>query len=304
MSGELMKIQNLPMATMNDFVTVGQYLSKSGLLGINSAEQGFLVACTCHQTGISFIEFKQTYHIINNQLSKRSDKMQADFQKAGGVIEIVQKDSDGSIVKLTHGKTSYTSRCIWEEIKVEPFAKTKNYETPRKRMQMMWARAISDGVRTVFPEVAAGVYTPEEVETFDVEAPARATVTPEEATRMATGQSGPSSAKPIEATVSQPVYTAPVQPTVLHPVSPSPVAPIQPQQAQQMAQQQENEPTPFTVLNDQANLDYTICPVEGTLFRMPWAQMPMDYLEAAMSLNIDQKYKDEILKAKQQKGNA
>lgn len=295
MSNELARVQDLPMATMNDFVTAGQYLAKSGLLGINSAEQGFLVACTCHQTGISFIEFKQTYHIINNQLSKRSDKMQADFQKAGGVVEIIQKNPEGSIVKLTHGKTSYTSRCIWEEIKGEPFAvKSQNYATPRKRMQMMWARCISDGVRTVFPEVAAGVYTPEEVETFNDESP-KATITPEEATRMATKQ--------VEATVSQPVYTAPVQPTVLHPVSPSPVAPIQPQQAQQMAVQQESEPTPFTVLNDQANLDYTICPVEGTLFRMPWSQMPLDYLEAAMSLNIDQKYKDEILKVKQQKGN-
>lgn len=298
MSNELARVQDLPMATMNDFVTAGQYLAKSGLLGINSAEQGFLVACTCHQTGISFIEFKQTYHIINNQLSKRSDKMQADFQKAGGVVEIVQKDSDGSIVKLTHGKTSYTSRCIWEEIKGEPFAKSQNYATPRKRMQMMWARCISDGVRTVFPEVAAGVYTPEEVETFNDEAP-KATITPEEATRLATVYN----TKPIEATVSQPVYTAPVQPTVLHPVNPSPVAPILPQQAQQMAAQQEAEPTPFTVLHDQAHLDYTICPVEGTLFRMPWAQMPMDYLDAAMALNIDQKYKDEILKAKQQKGN-
>jgi hypothetical protein len=33
-------------------------------------------------------------------------------------------------------------------------------------MQMLWARAVSDGVRTVDPGVVAGIYTPEEVNEF------------------------------------------------------------------------------------------------------------------------------------------
>ena len=37
-----------------------------------------------------------------------------------------------------------------------------NWATPRSRMQMLWARVVSDGVRTMAPEICSGIYTPEE----------------------------------------------------------------------------------------------------------------------------------------------
>jgi Txe/YoeB family toxin of Txe-Axe toxin-antitoxin module len=277
------------MTTMNDFVAAGQILARSGLLGIANEAQGFLVACTCKQTGISFIEFKQTYHIINNQLSKRSDKMQADFQKAGGTVEIIQKDSNGSVVKLTHGKTSYTSRCIWEEIKNEPFAKTKNYETPRKRMQMMWARAISDGVRTVWPEAVAGVYTPEEVETFDSEEKLSPSEASQRAQSIATAQP-----QQVQVQVSQPVYTSPQEPSVV------PQAQRQPTAYELEAEASigvpantpppANEPTPFTIIEEQKNPDYSLCPIQGHLFRVKWETMPNEHLDAALTVAMPQGY--------------
>ena len=44
------------------------------------------------------------------------------------------------------------------------------YSTPRARMQMLWARCVSDGVRVVAPECVQGIYTPEETSDF-VEVP-------------------------------------------------------------------------------------------------------------------------------------
>ena len=40
------------------------------------------------------------------------------------------------------------------------------YSTPRARMQMLWARCVSDGVRVVAPECVQGIYTPEETADF------------------------------------------------------------------------------------------------------------------------------------------
>ena len=38
------------------------------------------------------------------------------------------------------------------------------YPTPWQRKKMLWARVISDGVHTMAPEVATGIYTPEELD--------------------------------------------------------------------------------------------------------------------------------------------
>ena len=48
------------------------------------------------------------------------------------------------------------------------------YRTNRSRMQMIWARCVSDGVRVVCPAACQGVYTPEETEDiaeYDIPAP-------------------------------------------------------------------------------------------------------------------------------------
>lgn len=47
----------------------------------------------------------------------------------------------------------------------------------RARMQMLWARCVSDGVRTVAPQCCCGIYTPEETDDF-ADAPRAASVQP------------------------------------------------------------------------------------------------------------------------------
>lgn len=298
MSGELQKYQALPISCMGDIERMGQLLASTNLFGTNNPADGFVIASMCHQQGISYMEYMQTYHFIKGKVSKRADAIQAAFQDLGGEIEIEQRDEKGTVIKLVFGKTKYTSRCVWEEIKTEPFATTQNYATPRKRMQMMWARAISDGVRTVCPKAVSGFYTPEEVETFDAEA----TVTPEAATKRAKKvqeQAQPTAQQPqqpqqpqtVVAQVSQPVYTQPQQ-TAQAPKDYSEEAeasrPTPVQQQQPTAQEQ--EPTPFTIIEDQKNPDYSLCPIQGPLYRIPWNEMPDGHLSAALEVNMPEGY--------------
>lgn len=133
------------------------------------------------------MDFMQNFHMIKGRVSKKTDAILADFHRMGGRHEIISRTTDLAEAKFVLGKTSYTSKISWDDCKAEPFiyqgkeedvvrqieagntanlmVKTK-YRTPRARMQMLWARCVSDGVRTVAPECVQGIYTPEEVDDF------------------------------------------------------------------------------------------------------------------------------------------
>ena len=95
MSEALVKrIQSLPVASMSDMMEVGKLLAQTGMFGTNNPAEGFVIAAMCHQSGMTFIEYEQTYHLIKGKVSKRADAIQADFQRAGGKVNILQRDAD------------------------------------------------------------------------------------------------------------------------------------------------------------------------------------------------------------------
>ena len=167
MSGELTVRGSMPVQSMTDIEAVGKYIAGSGMFGCKNEAQGVVLAMTCHMENITPIQFNRIYHMIDGKPSMRADAMLADFNKRGGKHEVLQRDATAASVKLNGTTFSLT----WEEVKKEPFVYQKdgktlktNWASPRARMQMLWARVVSDGVRAVMPEVAAGIYTPEEVE--------------------------------------------------------------------------------------------------------------------------------------------
>lgn len=281
MSEALIKqIQQLPVASMSDMATVGDMLAKTGMFGTNNPNEGFVIAAMCHQEGISFIKYMQTYHLIKGKVSKRADAIQADFQRGGGKLKIIQRDAEGAVVELEKEGAKFKSACMWKDCLLEPFVYKggaddlkkpeaqrvikENYSTPRKRMQMMWARAISDGVRTVDASSVHGCYTPEEIEDFDDERrgvhadlvkidAAEAAKRVEEAAATTTAFNNPATTSTRN--VSQRRATA------------------------------DNEPTPFEMIDKPAaSVDVSVCPVPGPMFGKPWADMPLEHLKAAETL--------------------
>lgn len=167
MSGELTVTRAMPVASMGDIEAVGKYIAGSGMFGCKNEAQGVVLAMTCHMEGITPIQFNRIYHMIDGKPSMRADAMLAEFNKRGGKHEVLRRDAEEAAVKLNGVAFSLK----WDEAKKEPFVFQKdgktlktNWASPRARMQMLWARVVSDGVRTVMPEVAAGIYTPEETE--------------------------------------------------------------------------------------------------------------------------------------------
>jgi len=164
----------MPVGSLGELVEVGRLFERSGMFGCREPGQGVVVALTCRMRGIDPIEFQATYNIIDGTPSMRADAMLARFGELGGSYKMIERTPARAEIHVTyreHDKERFS--LTWEEAQAEPFTKKKdggiktNWKTPRARMQMLWARVVSDAIRVVAPEVNHGTYTPEEVADFD-----------------------------------------------------------------------------------------------------------------------------------------
>lgn len=180
--------------------TMGRAIAKSQFIKCDNVEQGIVLAMTCYSKGIDFLTLAQRYDLIGGRLAMKSDAMLSGLRERGGKHKIVKRTEDEACVVLSYDGQDYESRITWQEAQGEPFIysgkeseilrmiavgnakglleKIKpKYASPRARMQMLWARAVSDGVRALCPEVNSGTYTPEEIADFE-EIPQRAILEP------------------------------------------------------------------------------------------------------------------------------
>lgn len=151
---------------------MGEWFYRSGLFGnLTSPAGGCVIAMACMAENRTPFEISKRYHVIDNKLSMKAEAMLAEFNSRGGKHRIIQRDGDCVAVELTpHGGAPVEFRFTWEEAQGERYVYGKdgktlkdNWSTPRRRMQMMWARVVSDAVRAVDPGVVVGTYTPEEI---------------------------------------------------------------------------------------------------------------------------------------------
>ena len=183
--------ETLPIHSMNDIAVMGDFVGRSQMFGAKNQAEGMMIVGICQQERWSYADFMANFDIIKGKLSKKSAAMLADFVARGGFYEIVQRNGDGSIIEFKKGKQKYRSECLWADVQHEPLPydmkegdaaamlangqvpplKAK-YATPRSRMQMLWARCVSDGLRAFDPACCKGIYTPEEVDDFAVVSPA------------------------------------------------------------------------------------------------------------------------------------
>jgi len=162
----------LPVVNIQELMAVGEMLAKSGMFGIKNAEAGFVVAATCHQQGMSLMEFQRTYHIVENKPAMRADAMLAEFRNRGGRVKIVENS-----VTRAAGEFTFEGQTVVFEYTMDDAERTGDcYEgksgnvkhTWQKRPEdMLWARLVSRSVRRLCPEINAGLYSPEEVADFD-----------------------------------------------------------------------------------------------------------------------------------------
>ncbi len=170
--------------------TLGAWMAKSRMLGVQTPDQGMVVAMTCLDQGITPLEFSRRHHIIEGRVADRADYMQATFQARGGRIDWETSTAEACRASFTHPELQPNGVTVEvtmaELIKAGVTAGKNGMKTNYKRhpRQMLRARVISEGVRMVDPSVNCGTYTPEEAADFEprdtIEAVAELIATPAE----------------------------------------------------------------------------------------------------------------------------
>lgn len=214
---------------------LGDWIAKSGMFGVTNPNQGFVIACDLFITGMPVMEYQKRNMLIQGNPSLPYDAMIAAFQEDGGKIKVVSKTPELAAIELTYQGETTKFSLSWEDAQKEPFVYAGNekatvaalakgekpelkskYATPRSRAIMLYARCVSDGIRTVAAKVNFGTYTPEEIEDFTV---IEGKVAPPAITATAPPSPSPAS-KPAQPPVQAP--TPPLAPSP--PVTPGSVA--------------------------------------------------------------------------------
>jgi hypothetical protein len=186
---EIIVYDQIPQADLTAAInSLGDHISKSGFAGCSNLSQGQLLAWECFARRTTAMSLIQQFHIIGNKLSMKSDAMLAEFRRIGGKHKIITRTPEKAEVDLTFEGNTDRFSFTWEQALQEPYVwdcerkvalaaiasgQTKkltlnpNYASPRKRMQMLWARVISDGIRATVPDVNFGRYAPEDLEDGD-----------------------------------------------------------------------------------------------------------------------------------------
>lgn len=175
-------MNGVKIESLGELTQFGEMIHRSNFFNTSSAQQGSVLAQIIMESDMTILDFMQTYNNFGDKIGMKADAMLANFlADENNSHEIVDRSESSAAIKLTSsdldGKIirERTFTITWDDIKDEPFTKGKNgkvkkgYDTPRGRMQRLWARLVSDSIRAFDPRVNAGLYTPEEIEDFTEE---------------------------------------------------------------------------------------------------------------------------------------
>ena len=162
MSQEMIVQTSVPMIPYADMEKMATVIAQSGLFGVKNPTQALALMLLSQAEGLHPVMAARDYHVIQGRPTLKADTMLARFQAAGGKVDWSEYTDTAVAGTFSHPsggkikvewtmemarKANLTGKDVWKQY-------------PRA---MLRARVISEGIRTVFPGVLAGMYTPEEV---------------------------------------------------------------------------------------------------------------------------------------------
>lgn len=153
----------LSIETIERMASLG---SKSGLFGIKSPEQAAALMLIAQAEGISPALALRDYHVISGRPTLKADAILARFQQAGGKVRWVKLTDQEATAVFSH-PAGGDVEISWTMEMAKKAQLLGNGTWQKYSRAMLRSRCISEGVRTVYPGVVCGVYTPEEIESID-----------------------------------------------------------------------------------------------------------------------------------------
>jgi hypothetical protein len=159
----------IPYSEMERMATT---VAKSGLFGVKDKDQALALMALSQAEGIHPMTAVRDFHIIQGRASMKADTMLARFQRAGGNVEwheLNDTKADATVTPPPGRGPAW--RMDWTIDRARLAGLTNKDIWKGYPRAMLRSRLISEAIRTLFPSIISGAYTPEELQSIDPELP-------------------------------------------------------------------------------------------------------------------------------------
>lgn len=151
--------------SLNDIERMAVAVAKSGLFGVKSPDQALALMLVAQAEGRHPALAARDYDIIQGRPAKKSEAMLRDFIESGGKVEWHALDDKAADATFSH-PSGGTVRIEWTMVRAAAAGIGGKDMWKKYPRQMLRARCVSEGIRTVCPMATSGMYVPEEVQEF------------------------------------------------------------------------------------------------------------------------------------------
>ncbi len=141
---------------------MAEVIADSKCFGIQNAKQALALGILCQAEGRHIGEVGRDYHIISGKPTLKSEAMLARFQAAGGKVEWHEYTVESVSGTFTHPQAG-SLKVTWTIQDAKRAGLLSNPTWQKYPRQMLRNRVTAEGIRSTYPGVLSGCYTPEEI---------------------------------------------------------------------------------------------------------------------------------------------
>lgn len=142
--------------------TMADAFARSGMFGAKTKEQALSLLLLAQAEGVHPAIAMRDFDIIQGRPAKKAEAMHRSFIAAGGKIEWHHLDDNLADATFSHPQGG-SARITWDMARAKKAGLGGKDMYSKYPRQMLKARVVSEGCRTVFPAATSGLYVPEEV---------------------------------------------------------------------------------------------------------------------------------------------
>jgi hypothetical protein len=153
------KGDSMPIDTIE---RMAEAMAKSGIFGVNKKEDMFSLMLLSQAEGKHPALCAKEYHMVKGRPTLSADAMLARFQQAGGRVEW-EVYTDTEVVGIFKHPLGGELKVDWTMQRAKNAGIDNNPTWKKFPRNMLRARCITEGVRTVFPAICTGIYETTEI---------------------------------------------------------------------------------------------------------------------------------------------
>lgn len=157
-------MSNIQVVSFDQQVTLAESFAKSRLFGVKTTDEALSLMAIAQAYGMHPAKAIMEFHIVNGKPSVKADALLARFQAAGGTVTWITLTEKAAAAEFSHPQGGKVEIRWTIEMAQQAGLPNKNPTWKSYPRAMLRSRVVSEGVRTVFPGVAQGMYTPEEIQ--------------------------------------------------------------------------------------------------------------------------------------------